>query len=144
MCSRPQAPSPPLPSCAEPGLLAMLPQLPPLAPPLAASVPSAGVCTLLLSLLPGPSTSQFAAPPGHPPTPSPPLPFPCQVKASQTRLQNKYQLAQSTADDWYRRAELALGKGDEELAREALTRRKSFQVPQAAARCSAPRRLLLV
>jgi phage shock protein A len=67
-----------------------------------------------------------------------------EVKASQTRLQNKYQLAQSTADDWYRRAELALGKGDEELAREALTRRKSFQVPQAAARCSAPRRLLLV
>ena len=31
-------------------------------------------------------------------------------------------------DEWYRRAELALGKGDEELAREALSRRKSFQV----------------
>jgi len=30
-------------------------------------------------------------------------------------------------DEWYRRAELALGKGDEELAREALKRRKSYQ-----------------
>lgn len=28
----------------------------------------------------------------------------------------------------YRRAELALNKGDEELAKEALTRRKAFQV----------------
>ena len=31
------------------------------------------------------------------------------------------------ADDWYRRAELAMSKGDEELAREALERRKSYQ-----------------
>lgn len=30
-------------------------------------------------------------------------------------------------DEWYRRAELALSKNDEELAREALTRRKAFQ-----------------
>ncbi len=30
-------------------------------------------------------------------------------------------------DEWYRRAELALGKGDDELAREALKRRKSYQ-----------------
>ncbi|EFN51740.1 hypothetical protein CHLNCDRAFT_59172 [Chlorella variabilis] len=50
-----------------------------------------------------------------------------EVTASQKRLQNKYELAQSTADDWYRRAELALGKGDEELAKEALSRRKAFQ-----------------
>ena len=34
---------------------------------------------------------------------------------------------QATADDWYRRAELAMSKGDEELAREALERRKSYQ-----------------
>ena len=32
-------------------------------------------------------------------------------------------------DEWYRRAELALTKGDEELAREALSRKKSNQVP---------------
>ncbi|KAI7839719.1 hypothetical protein COHA_006523 [Chlorella ohadii] len=50
-----------------------------------------------------------------------------EVTASQKRLQNKYELAAKTADDWYRRAELALSKGDEELAKEALSRRKSFQ-----------------
>lgn len=50
-----------------------------------------------------------------------------EVTASQKRLQNKYELAQKTADDWYRRAELALAKGDEELAREALSRRKANQ-----------------
>eukprot|EP00887_Chlorella_sp_A99_P004429 scaffold30.g4429.t1 len=50
-----------------------------------------------------------------------------EVTASQKRLQAKYEDAQRLADDWYRRAELALSKGDEELAREALTRRKSFQ-----------------
>lgn len=50
-----------------------------------------------------------------------------EVMASQKRLQAKYADAQRLADDWYRRAELALGKGDEELAREALKRRKSFQ-----------------
>ena len=31
------------------------------------------------------------------------------------------------ADDWYKRAQLALQKGDEELAREALKRRKTAQ-----------------
>lgn len=51
-----------------------------------------------------------------------------EVTASQKRLQNKYELAQKTADDWYRRAELALSKGDEELAREALSRKKGNQV----------------
>ena len=30
-------------------------------------------------------------------------------------------------DDWYRRAELAVQKGDDELAKEALKRRKSNQ-----------------
>lgn len=50
-----------------------------------------------------------------------------QVIASQKQLENKYKQAQATADDWYRRAELAMSKGDEELAKEALTRRKSYQ-----------------
>jgi phage shock protein A len=50
-----------------------------------------------------------------------------QVMASQKQLDNKYKQAQATADDWYRRAQLALGKGDEELAREALKRRQSYQ-----------------
>lgn len=49
-----------------------------------------------------------------------------QVMASQKQLEAKYRQAQATADDWYRRAQLALAKGDEELAREALTRRASY------------------
>lgn len=48
-----------------------------------------------------------------------------EVTAAQKRLQNKRDMAAQTADEWYRRAELALSKGDEELAREALTRRKA-------------------
>ena len=50
-----------------------------------------------------------------------------QVMASQKQLERKYEAAQSAADDWYQRAQLALSKGDEELAREALTRKKSNQ-----------------
>ncbi|XP_010909145.1 membrane-associated protein VIPP1, chloroplastic [Elaeis guineensis] len=49
-----------------------------------------------------------------------------QVLASQKRLENKYKAAQQASDDWYRRAQLALAKGDEDLAREALKRRKSY------------------
>ncbi|KAJ0972279.1 hypothetical protein J5N97_020238 [Dioscorea zingiberensis] len=49
-----------------------------------------------------------------------------QVLASQKRLENKYKAARKASDDWYRRAQLALEKGDEDLAREALKRRKSF------------------
>lgn len=50
-----------------------------------------------------------------------------QVMASQKQLENKAKQAQTQADDWGRRAQLALSKGDEELAREALKRKKSFQ-----------------
>ena len=35
-------------------------------------------------------------------------------------------------DSWYRRAQLALNKGEEELAREALRRRKTFTDAEAA------------
>ncbi|XP_019190365.1 PREDICTED: probable membrane-associated 30 kDa protein, chloroplastic isoform X2 [Ipomoea nil] len=49
-----------------------------------------------------------------------------QVLASQKQLENKYKAAQQASEDWYRRAQLALGKGDEDLAREALKRRKSY------------------
>lgn len=48
-----------------------------------------------------------------------------QVLASQKRLENKYKAAQQASEDWYRKAQLALEKGDEDLAREALKRRKS-------------------
>ncbi len=50
-----------------------------------------------------------------------------QAIATQKRTERQCSQAQTTADEWYRRAQLALGKGDEVLAREALTRRKSYQ-----------------
>ncbi|XP_023918129.2 membrane-associated protein VIPP1, chloroplastic [Quercus suber] len=49
-----------------------------------------------------------------------------QVLASQKQLENKYKAAQQASEDWYRRAQLALQKGEEDLAREALKRRKSY------------------
>ncbi|XP_010528648.1 PREDICTED: membrane-associated protein VIPP1, chloroplastic [Tarenaya hassleriana] len=49
-----------------------------------------------------------------------------QVLASQKQLENKYKAAQQASEDWYKRAQLALAKGDEDLAREALKRRKSY------------------
>ncbi|XP_071723313.1 LOW QUALITY PROTEIN: membrane-associated protein VIPP1, chloroplastic-like [Rutidosis leptorrhynchoides] len=49
-----------------------------------------------------------------------------QVLASQKQLENKYKAAQQASEDWYRRAQLALSKGDEDLAREALKRRKTL------------------
>ncbi|VAH42611.1 unnamed protein product [Triticum turgidum subsp. durum] len=55
-----------------------------------------------------------------------------QVLASQKRLENKYTAAKQADADWYRRAQLALQKGDEELAREALKRRKSYAVDNAS------------
>lgn len=49
-----------------------------------------------------------------------------QAIATQKRTERQSSQAQSTADEWYRRAQLALQKGDEQLAREALTRRQSY------------------
>lgn len=49
-----------------------------------------------------------------------------QVMASQKQLENKYKQASQTADEWYKRAQLALQKGDEDLAKEALKRRKVY------------------
>jgi len=50
-----------------------------------------------------------------------------QAIATQKRTERQYSQAMTTADEWYRRAQLALQKGDDNLAREALTRRKSYQ-----------------
>ena len=47
--------------------------------------------------------------------------------ASQKRLKNQAEQAESQALTWYERAELALKKNEDDLAREALTRRKTFQ-----------------
>jgi phage shock protein A len=43
------------------------------------------------------------------------------------RTERQAQQAQSSSEEWYRRAQLALQKGDDNLAREALTRRKAYQ-----------------
>lgn len=45
--------------------------------------------------------------------------------ASQKRTQQQYNQAQTEAGNWQQRAQLALQKGDENLAREALVRRKT-------------------
>lgn len=50
-----------------------------------------------------------------------------QAIATQKRTERQQSQSQATADEWYRRAQLALQKGDDALAREALTRRKSYQ-----------------
>jgi len=47
--------------------------------------------------------------------------------ASQKRIQNQAEQAEAQAQTWYERAELALKKGEEDLAREALGRRKTCQ-----------------
>jgi len=50
-----------------------------------------------------------------------------QAIATQKRTERQCSQAKSMSEEWYRRAQLALQKGDEPLAREALTRRKSYQ-----------------
>ncbi|XP_002978623.2 probable membrane-associated 30 kDa protein, chloroplastic [Selaginella moellendorffii] len=50
-----------------------------------------------------------------------------QVLASQKQLENKYRQAEENSQSWYKRAKLALEKGDEVLAREALKRRKDYE-----------------
>lgn len=50
-----------------------------------------------------------------------------QAIATQKRTERQYDRTQSTAEEWYKRAQLALQKGDDRLAKEALTRRQSYQ-----------------
>eukprot|EP00595_Chromulina_sp_UTEXLB2642_P003104 CAMPEP_0196764446 /NCGR_PEP_ID=MMETSP1095-20130614/6155_1 /TAXON_ID=96789 ORGANISM="Chromulina nebulosa, Strain UTEXLB2642" /NCGR_SAMPLE_ID=MMETSP1095 /ASSEMBLY_ACC=CAM_ASM_000446 /LENGTH=220 /DNA_ID=CAMNT_0042120069 /DNA_START=1066 /DNA_END=1728 /DNA_ORIENTATION=+ len=48
-----------------------------------------------------------------------------EVSAAQKRLTKQKEVADNTANEWYKRAQLALQKGDEELAKEALSRRQT-------------------
>jgi len=47
--------------------------------------------------------------------------------ASQKRLENQSDQAKEQIKNWFSKAELALKKGEEDLAREALSRKKTFQ-----------------
>jgi phage shock protein A len=46
--------------------------------------------------------------------------------ADEKRLHQRFQENQAKADDWERKAEIALDRGEDELAKEALSRRNSF------------------
>ena len=50
-----------------------------------------------------------------------------QAIATQKRTERQAAQAESTASEWYRRAQMALQQGNEALAREALTKRKAYQ-----------------
>ncbi len=47
--------------------------------------------------------------------------------ADERRLQKRYEDNQKKADEWQRKAELAVERGEDELAKEALARKRSFQ-----------------
>ncbi|BAT53679.1 putative chloroplast membrane-associated 30 kD protein [Nostoc sp. NIES-3756] len=49
-----------------------------------------------------------------------------QAIATQKRTERQAASAQSTAEEWYRRAQLALQQGNEPLAKEALTKRQAY------------------
>ena len=49
-----------------------------------------------------------------------------QAIATQKRTERQSAQAKQTGKEWYQRAQLALQKGSDELAKEALTRRKSY------------------
>jgi len=49
-----------------------------------------------------------------------------QAIATQKRTERQHEQAQRTAQEWYNRAQLALQKGDDSTAREALTRRQTY------------------
>ena len=49
-----------------------------------------------------------------------------QAIATQKRTERQTDQAKATAQEWYNRAELALRKGEDALARDALTRRQSY------------------
>jgi phage shock protein A len=49
-----------------------------------------------------------------------------QAIATQKRTERQSSQAKATAQEWYNRAELAMQKGEEDLARQALTRRQSY------------------
>uniref|UniRef100_A0A7S0VES6 PspA/IM30 family protein n=1 Tax=Polytomella parva TaxID=51329 RepID=A0A7S0VES6_9CHLO len=54
------------------------------------------------------------------------------IFSQKKQIENKHKQMQINANDWLRRAELAVSKGEDDLAKEALRRRRAFE-DQAAA-----------
>lgn len=50
-----------------------------------------------------------------------------QVMASTKQLEKRAEAAETSSQEWYKRAKLAVDKGEDELAKEALKRRKTFE-----------------
>ncbi len=67
-----------------------------------------------------------------------------QAIASQKRSERQCAQSESAALEWYQRAQLALQKGEENLAREALTRRKSYQETATAIKTQLDQQSLIV
>ncbi|MCS6782028.1 MAG: PspA/IM30 family protein [Gloeomargarita sp. SKYBB_i_bin120] len=55
-----------------------------------------------------------------------------QAMAAHKRVEQQYNQNLALAEEWYRKAQLALQKGEEELAKQALARRKSYADTAAA------------
>eukprot|EP00850_Spirogloea_muscicola_P010495 SM000062S19881 [mRNA] locus=s62:127886:130131:- [translate_table: standard] len=55
-----------------------------------------------------------------------------QVMASKSMIERRYTAAQAASDEWYRKARRALEVGEEELAKEALKRRKTVEESAAS------------
>lgn len=64
--------------------------------------------------------------------------------ATQKRTERQCRQAESTAQEWYNRAQLALQKGDENLARQALTKRKSYQETAEAMQAQIEQQTIIV
>ncbi|HEY9753403.1 MAG TPA: PspA/IM30 family protein [Coleofasciculaceae cyanobacterium] len=64
--------------------------------------------------------------------------------ASQKRSQQQYNQAQTEANNWQQRAQLALQKGDENLAREALTRKKTHAETAASVKAQLDQQSVMV
>lgn len=67
-----------------------------------------------------------------------------QAIATQKRTQRQAHQAESTGEEWYRRAQLALQQGNDTLAREALTKRKSYQETATAMKGQIEQQLVVV
>ncbi|MGB3205621.1 MAG: PspA/IM30 family protein [Crinalium sp.] len=64
--------------------------------------------------------------------------------ATQKRTERQSRQNQATAEEWYRRAQLALQQNQEDLARLALTKRKSYQETASALQAQLEQQSLIV